>query len=79
MKEHLEELDRLMHRYNNSVIQGIYTMDESVDLFMKDSDKLWDEYKKEFYASYEPTKIPEGYEIWKYDIETFEPIFRKKQ
>jgi hypothetical protein len=23
--------------------------------------------------------IPEGYEIWKYDVETFEPIFRKKQ
>jgi hypothetical protein len=77
-KLNMEEFDRLLHRYDNSVKQGIYTMDEASDLLFKDHMKIID---KRVNAEVErmKTTIPEGYEIWKYDIKTFEPIFRKKQ
>jgi hypothetical protein len=114
------KFDKLLQRYENSIKQGIYTMDEAGDLLNEDFDRLFNEeyiksspyltiayleessklrekicndgkgniserYFKEdlklikkHNITFPPIPIPEGYEVWKYDIETFEPILRKK-
>jgi len=72
-----KKFDKLLQRYENSIKSGIYTLEVAADLLFIDHMKLIDEEIER--TPVEPIQTPEGYEIWKYDIETFEPIFRKKQ
>lgn len=79
LEEYFDNTEKIMKRMCNSVDAGIYTMNEGIDLFLEGEDKRWEEYMKEHRSPQIKIETPEGYEIWKYDIETFEPIFRKKR